>query len=430
MPHIRGIAAQYGRHRSAFTPNDGESIGQEAVLKALQKDGGRAPFAFFAYDTILRNIQKAQLASGIITTAVARQQWTDKVQSAEAPIGGDPKLSVGSSIKQGAPTTTKVKCPACGGTGGIAPDYVNPYPKIKGELRAPACGTCNGSGKLAAQDTRSRAASQTPADKVSAAELLETRQNAIRRIVSLANLSERQTEILLLRFGAEGVLNPGLVNTDVIKQPLATAKLLSAGDVILRSPPQALLDQGQKRGGIWVEAEKLGKTDLFQAIWSKVFGDIAHEPFNPNLSAALQISQLSGTSLDLPPKGKQPKKKDIVWPPRHTPMAKEDRIDFLIKELQERIANVPFKIKTSQIVVNAWEKIKRRILAVINSEELDIEPAELFMSKLPAADPTALDPTALECVNIISDYLFEIILEEIAAGVATMEDINILGRII
>ncbi|MDP6584523.1 MAG: hypothetical protein QF535_07685, partial [Anaerolineales bacterium] len=170
---IGRFATEYGRHRPGYQVDDGISDGIEAVMIALQKDTGRAPFANFAVKHhIKRRIQRAQKKSSTIPTAARQRTFSDRgVTSADAPIAGDPKLSIGSSIPQGGAVAGKVKCPVCGGSGGVPPDYISPYaarPKDPetGERppKAPPCPTCTGSGYLAAPESRGQAAARTPAE--------------------------------------------------------------------------------------------------------------------------------------------------------------------------------------------------------------------------------------------------------------------------
>ena len=406
-PIIGKFANEYGGLRTTYQRDDASSDGYQALLMALRRDGGRAPVGLFAADQIKRAIQRGAKGAGILPTTHRKRTYTDRaVTSMDKALDsgeGGGEVSIGGKIDTTTPMTAKVKCPACDGTGKVKSD--------EEEGKIDTCPVCDGAGRIVVSDPRY---SPGPAVRAGVSEQSKQIREALTYVIHAAHLSERQTEVILLRYGAEGLFDTSLVSTEDPKMPMAISRILSYADAIYRHFPDELKAQGQADSGIWVEAVKTNRTEEFMQLWDETFGDIEHQPFDPGVPVSLQIAPLYEVREDKP-ETKAKAAASTVWPPPSGPMAATDRLDTLITNLQT-IADIKPSSKSKQFATNQLKIALDRI--------------ERVKQNLPPKYKEIIDPDRLgECVDIVLRYHFELLLEEVASGRATMEDIDVLGYI-
>jgi len=378
MPVIKRFAFQYSGMRAGYQVDDAISDGQDGVLKALRNDMGNAPFGLYAAREIMFSITKGAKGAGLIRTPTRKRGFTDSTASLDKPSSLDPSLSMAGTIPSSAGVAVKIDCPAC-------EDGKIIDPETGEKLR---CDVCKGQGTINVPDPRAAA---TPEEEAQENEKTKKLKIAISHITSAANLSERQTEILLLQYGLEGLFDPNLVDTRIERMPTAISNVLSYADAIHRQMPPELVKQDKEDTGIWVEAEKQGKTEEFQRIWDAAFGNIPHKPFNPKLPASLQIAPLTSAVAG-------------------------DKLEQLMAMLQKNIADIPPVQKSKQFAGGQIKNLHKKIEALRTSGGLK--------------DTERKIEDVIESIELVLEYGFQSLLEHIAAGAATNEDIAILGYIV
>lgn len=323
-PIVRKFANEYGGHKAGYQYDDALSDGNNAVLSALSKDGGRAPFALFAAQTVKRAIQKGLKGSNIIPVVTRRQTYTDRgMTSLDQPADADAKFSVGSNVGSDAPYVSKVKCPHCGGSGAVDDE---------------TCPVCNGDRYIKVAD-KSRSKIPQPDESLFDAKKLSKARGIISDLIIRAGLSPRQTEVFLLKHGLEGIYDPSLTSTGEDRHPTAISRILSFADTIHRLPPPG--SEGHvSESGLWPEAVKQGKEHIFQRLWSEAFGDIDHKKYDPDLPASLQIVPL----FEIYDEGNA-----------------VDRLTDMINKMNDQIAPVELKFKSKQLVVNQLKNANKKI---------------------------------------------------------------------
>ena len=375
-PLIKRWANEYGRHRGGYQPDDAESDGVKAVFQALEKDGGRSPFALFCARTIKRAIQRGEKGASIIPIPHRERLYSDKsITSMDAETGTEATSSMSGSIPSDIQSVSRTSCPACSGN--------TPFGTIKDDETGETvkCPVCKGRGSILVGGRRTD--SGDPEERVIEKRKLAGYRTKLSSILHMANLSPRQIEIILLRFGLEGAYDSSIQNTDMERDGTAIARVLANADTILYRPYVQKDASGKEIGisnptGIWVEAERQGKTDLFQQIWAKAFQtgslqqgpqidstgkefgmkqDEADEikqniaPFDPEIPASLQIAPLADRYADATPlqgtKGKT---------------GESSALDMLIKELQTQIApNIKISTKSKQFARNQYDTAMNKI---------------------------------------------------------------------
>jgi hypothetical protein len=375
--------------------------------------------------------------AGAIPVPVRQQTYTDRrVSSLDKPIGGTEKT--GSGI---VPTSTGVAgrgqpCPACGGKKRITDPAT-------GETRP--CGVCDERGFVVVSEPRS---GTTPDIEAGEAELQGKQKRALRNILPQAGLSERQLEIMLLKFGLEGLFNPDIASTGETREGTAVGRIIGAADMIHRKPPASLVAGGGQRiepSGYWIEAEKRGQTDLFQQIWDKAFGSrddprgvVPHKPFDPDTPAALQIAVLYQMTEDRP----GTEQSSSVWPPPKVPQQKLGRLYGLMVDLHKAFGSGEaelgrpawsqgppvgiWKPKSKTAVQNQVLAAKAKIDRYAASGKIPpgYQPEKIIPGTTPAKYGERYQ-SPQEAVNIVLDCFFKLLLEDIARGdIVTMEDID------
>ena len=389
-PVIRMFAREYGGLRTGYQRDEAISDGQMAVLNALQTDGGFSPFALYAAQNVKRAIQKGLKGAGILPATHRERTYTDRDVTSldKPPSSGEGTATLGGTVGGSAPTTAKVKCPACNGKGVVKGPET-------GERET--CEVCNGKGRIVVPDPRT---TKSPAEEAEETEQRKRAIAAVQYIVTAARLSARQTEAYLLHHGVEGAYDPSVTSTTP-RMPQAISRILAAADAIYYVPAPELVAQGKAESGIWVEAVDQGRQAEFQEIWDETFGDIAHRPFNPSIPASLQIAPLHDVKPDKP----QEDKPSSVWPPSHRPLQDRDRLEELMTNLQA-IADIQPASKSKQFAVNQLNIAKRKIEALKQSGNI---PPKFDLTKF------------MESVEIATNYYFEVLMETIDSDQATFE---------
>ena len=419
MPIVHKFANEYGGKRPSYQIADAVSDGTNAVLDALAKDGGRSPFGNFAATTIKRYIQRGLKGASIIPIPHRQRTYTDKdVSSLDKPIGGDDKLTAAGTVPSAKSAAYREKCPQCGGAKTIPdPETGDPMP----------CSLCGGTGKLTLGGP-TEVGPETP-DEISAErEGLKKARDMVRRVIEAAGLTPRQTEVLLLHHGIEGLLHSGARNTDDPKMPTAISKILAVADWIHSKPVvMAGADSHRPDTGVWPDAKASGREDEFQEIWDRAFGDMEHRSYDPETPASLQIAPLYGTPIsepqDIDPdaqereerKGRLPKWAiDRMYPElgdkAATPEAEEgdkDMMARLVRLFSEAGFGTP-GTKSKQFAMTQVKKAMSKINAV--KGEFEGEMAE--------------------CVDKMLKLSYMVLLEHVGRGDITIEEIENLGYII
>jgi hypothetical protein len=304
------------------------------------------------------------------------------------------------------------------------------------------------------------------------------RRAALQDIIPKAELTERQTEALLLRFGLEGLFNPDIESTGDEKRETAIGRIFGAADMIHKN---IVTNQGRaEKSGYWADAESQGRTDEFQEIWDKAFrnegegegdearGSLIHKPFDPNIPASLQISVLYQLTADREPTAKELAKRaksgkeSSVWPPRYNektvPQENLGRLHGLMLDLYnafgpgDDISDVAGAGRPAWAgggpPIGVWranskQSVQIKLAAAKNRidqlKEAGLIPPEFAPEKIIPSATGRIDygsqyqdprdarkkPGQMEAVDIVLDYLFKLMLESIECGEITeIEDID------
>ena len=430
-PIVGKFAYSYGKGQPGYQPDDAKSDGNQAIIIALQKDGGLSPFGRYAAKMAYRAIYAGSKGASALPIPIRSQTHSPRYISSYNKEVGDTGKTGAATI----PTTTNVasrgeKCPACGGA--------------KDEKGKPVpCGVCDQRGFLVVSQPRS--GTKTPATEIIDKEQQDVKRNALQDMIPRAELTERQVEVLLLRFGLEGLLSPDIENTGDEKKETAIGRILGAADMIYKD---VVSNQGRgERSGYWAEAEAQGRTDEFQQIWDKAFGDMAHEPFNPKIPASLQISVLYQMAQDRPRTEKELKSK--VWPPPHIPQKKLGRLYELMLDLYKAFGpgddisdeagagrpawkggGPPIGVWRPNSKMSVQIKLaaaKNRMDKVVESGDIPPEymPGKIIPGATGRVDYGKQYQNPNESVHIVLNWLFEAMLESIECGeIASIEDID------
>jgi len=133
-PVIVAHARSYSRMQPAFQFDDAVSVGQEAVLSALAKDQGRAPFGPYAANEVRRAIQKAVAASSFIKAPERKRTYTGGIPaSLDRPLGGEDEGGISQFVSTSSPQVERTRCSVCGGSGVVPSpeaEELPPLPKV------------------------------------------------------------------------------------------------------------------------------------------------------------------------------------------------------------------------------------------------------------------------------------------------------------
>jgi len=333
MPIIQKFAREYGGLRGSYHFDDAFSDAMNALLRAIYRDKGIAPFGKYAAKEIVRAVQKGAKGASLVPIPHRERTYTDKdITSLQAAASGESDIQVGSHLGGDAETAARVDCPVCG---------------KKGEVDGEQCDLCNGRGWIIVGDQVRK--DVTPADDAAEIERVKLLKHTISRLLHEADLPDRQMEIVLLSYGIEGVYDPTIKSSGEPRMQQAIARILGVADTILKRDPNT-----GEASGMWAEAERRGLTDEFQNVWHEVAQEMADHDFDPELPASLQLSMLA-----------------------NTPSAEEgyaDRLEELSSKLRERVIDMPVKSISRQLVVNLLKKANAKLQAA--KDKVDFKKEE------------------------------------------------------
>lgn len=335
MPIIKRFAREYEGLKGSYTSQDAFSDGQLAVLDALEKDGGRSPFAYFAGTTIKRSIQRGVKKGGFIPTVQRKQTYGERgMTSMDKQAGEEESMTIGKTVSADTPKAIKKACPKCSS----GPDAIKGDGKRRdeqGNIIKGTCPRCQGSGQSVSKNTsvlgkcptcagkgsidlpceRCEGIGQVvavdlphqqqyheptlPTDILTSREQFKKNYALVSRIITAAELSPRQLEAYLLKFGIEGVYDQSIPSTYIDRGPTEISRILGVADAIYKTPTEQP-GVTQQPSGIWAEAQKQGKEKEFQAAWDAAFGNMVHKPFDPDIPTSFQIAPLVNAVDDAP----------------------------------------------------------------------------------------------------------------------------------
>lgn len=403
QPILNKFSREYGGLRAAYQQSDAFSDGVKAMFQCLEKDRGRAPFGLYAADMIKKKMQRGAKASGIIPIPTRKRTFTDKSVTSTDVSSELGKNTIGAAIPDATPIINRTRCPNCAGSG----KQINPETKEQ-----EVCQVCNGDGNIILPEPRKIL---SPDEQAVENERQNRAKLAVSQIISLANLSQRLDEILLLHFGVEGAYDPTITNTGEPKMATAIAYIMGVADKILRKPSQ---QEGQTReveSGIWLDAEKQGRTAEFQQIWNSVFGDEEeHHPFDPELPVSLQIAPLYNVEAEGSNKDRLLELFERLWTTFRPDMP---------------MPPAPRKMLSKQWAVNNLNKIHERVERIIKSGTPQAQQLRQMIDAF-SRDYGLHETGEGEVSESIASCQYAMILDGISKGRVNIDDIRDLGYMI
>lgn len=272
------IAKGKSGHRGSYGLDDAVSDAVSAILINLGKDAGKSPVGRFLAKNVDRTLNRRSRTSGIVPNAFRRSTYSDMdVSSTGDTVDPQGKVSLGSTIGNSDRIADKVECPACGGSGKEldlydvdeddlkaygeffksykkefkhAPDLETSFNALKDKIDkltyrrvrelkyaysnpADICKVCNGRGSIGV--TNRGGNPNTPDSKMLDKDENLNTKSYVRQLIKRSNLSPRHTEVILLRYGVEGVYDDGLSNTNDNEELLDKNKLKDRNDKFNRA---------------------------------------------------------------------------------------------------------------------------------------------------------------------------------------------------
>lgn len=399
-PITKMFANEYARISSNLSREDLMTYGDVAVIKALLKDKGLAPFGLFAAKEIKRTITAEAKGTGLISTGGVgvipepqrKRQYHQKYASLQQPIGkGEGAQELGSQVKSGEGTDiTKIECPYCNN---------------KGEVDGETCGVCNGRGFIPVSNKEE--SPKTPDEIVSSNEQLRKKEEWLARVRGILShilsnqkvldLSDGTIEAVLMRYGAEGLFDYKLTSSNIEKMPTEIARIISAADTA---------------GEIWNRAIKNNATDQFQEIWR----DYTGEEFMPDVRIALQIASGEG-NLDTEADYVK-ERNEFIDRLQNMIISVDPSLNEADKEKAIKDGGIKYSDKSRTSVANKLKKFKNKL-------EIELASDTGMLDRFEKAINTGM-PEFIEildsCITENTEVAFRSILEGVDNGTLSIKE--------